>query len=209
MDYLINHYDKVLEFLMDHIYITCVAVLASCVIAIPLGILISKWKKLSGVVNGICNTIFSIPTLALLAVLVPITGIGDETAIITLVLYNQYVLVKNVAEGFDEISLAIYEIGKGLGYHKIPFFFSVELPLALPLILNGVKLAAIGTVTMATLGATIGAGGLGKLILSGINMRHWNKVIIGTVLCAIVAFALSIIFQKLEDRARKRAQGEL
>ena len=159
MDYLINHYDKVLEFLVDHIYITCVAVLVSCVIAIPLGILISKWKKMSGVVNGICNTIFSIPTLALLAVLVPITGIGDETAIITLVLYNQYVLVKNVAEGFDEISPAIYEIGKGLGYHKIPFFFSVELPLALPLILNGVKLAAIGTVTMATLGATIGAGG--------------------------------------------------
>lgn len=207
IEYVSKHYDKILACLLEHVQITVIAVAVSFMIALPFGILISKYKRLSGAVNGVCNLIFSIPTLAMLVILLPFTGLGDMTAIVTLVLYNQYVLIKNIAEGFDEINPAIHEIGLGMGYSKVQFFFSVEWPLALPMIINGIKLAAIGTVTMGTLGATIGAGGLGELILMGLVMRHWNKVIVGSVLCAVFAFMLSTILQALEDRARKRAQG--
>ncbi len=208
IEYIFSHYDKILTCLTEHVYITFMAVLIAFVIAVPFGILISKWKKLSPIVNGICNAIFSIPTLALLAILVPITGLGNTSAITALVLYNQYVLIKNIAEGFDEINPSIYEIGKGLGYGKLSFFLSVEFPMALPMIISGIKLAVIGTVTMATLGATIGAGGLGELILMGLTMKHWDEVITGAILCAAFAFLLSILLQKVEDAARRRAQGE-
>ena len=208
MDYLFSHFDTVLEYLLEHIYLTCVSVFFSFFIAFPLGVAISKWKKISGVVNGIFNTIYSIPSIALFAFLIPFTGIGNKTAIIAFVVYNQYILIKSVSEGFDEISPEIREIGKGLGYNKYAFFFSVELPLALPMILNGLKLVTIGTVTGATLGATIGAGGLGVLIFRGQKMRHWNKVVVGTVLCAALAFLISTILQKFEDIARRKAQGE-
>ena len=209
MEYLFSHYDTILEYLVEHLFLTGVTVVVSFLIAFPIGLMVSKWKKISGIVNGIFNTIYSIPSIALFAFLIPFTGIGNKTAIIAFVVYNQYMLIKNVAEGFDEISPEIYEIGKGLGYKKIPFFFSIELPLALPMIMSGLKLVTIGTVTGATLGATIGAGGLGVLIFRGLKMRHWNKVIIGTILCAALAFVISTIFQKLEDYTRKKAQGEL
>lgn len=208
IDYIVSHLDKIVLCFLEHAQITVWAVAISFVIALPFGILISKYKRMSMIVNSLCNMIFSIPTLALLVILLPFTGLGNKTAIITLVLYNQYILIKNIAEGFDEISPAIREIGIGMGYSKLQFFLSVEWPLALPLIINGIKLASIGTVTMATLGATIGAGGLGELILMGLVMRHWNKVIVGAVLCAAFAFVLSIVLQKWEDWARKKAQGD-
>ncbi len=209
MDYLISHYDVVLEYILEHIELTLFTLLISFAIAFPIGVLISKCKILSGPINGIFNTIYAIPSIALFSFLIPYTGIGTGTAIIAFVVYNQYMLVKSVEEGFDSISPAIYEIGKGLGYNKVSFFFSVELPLALPSIVNGLKLATIGTVTGATLGATIGAGGLGVLIFRGLKMRHWNKVIIGTVLCTLLAFSVSILLQALENKVRKKAQGEL
>ena len=209
MSYLISNYDTVLGYLVEHIYLTCISVFFSFIIAFPLGVAVSKWKRISGVVNAIFNTIYSIPSIALFAFLIPFTGIGNKTAIIAFVVYNQYILIKSVAEGFDEISEEMHEIGKGMGYSKLNFFFSIELPLALPMILNGLKLVTIGTVTGATLGATIGAGGLGVLIFRGQKMRHWNKVVIGTVLCALLAFTISTILQKLENIARKKAQGEV
>lgn len=209
MDYLIDHYDDIFMYLLEHIFITCIVIVISFVIAFPLGIIASKCKHLTGILNGIVNLIYAIPSLALFSFLMPITGIGDATAIIAFVVYNQYMLVKNISEGFDTISPSIREVGEGLGYSKLNFFFSVELPLAMPSMINGLKLASIGTVTGATLGATIGAGGLGVLIFRGLNMRHWDKVIIGTILCTIIAILLSTSFQHLEDHARRKAQGEL
>ena len=209
MDYLISHYDVVLECILEHVELTVLTLLISFIIAFPIGVLISKCKIMSGPINGIFNTIYAIPSIALFGFLIPYTGIGTGTAITAFVVYNQYMLIKSVEAGFDSISPTIHEIGKGLGYNKVYFFFSVELPLALPSIVNGLKLATIGTVTGSTLGATIGAGGLGVLIFRGLKMRHWNKVIIGTVLCTILAFASSLLLQAIENRVRKRAQGEL
>ena len=209
MDYLVSHYDTVLEYLLEHIELTLMALGFSFIIAFPMGILASKVKVLSAPLNEFFNIIYAIPSIALFAFLIPYTGIGTSTAIIAFVIYNQYMLVKNVEEGFNSISPSIREIGKSLGYSRNSFFFSVELPLALPGIVNGLRLATIGTVTGATLGATIGAGGLGTLIFQGLRTRHWNKVIIGTVLCTVLAFACSLLLQVVENKVRRRARGEI
>ena len=209
MDYLVSHYDTVLEYLLEHIELTLLALGLSFIIAFPMGVLASKVKVLSAPLNEIFNIIYAIPSIALFAFLIPYTGIGTSTALIAFVIYNQYMLVKNIEEGFNSISPSIREIGKSLGYSRRSFFFSVELPLALPGIVNGLRLATIGTVTGATLGATIGAGGLGTLIFQGLRTKHWNKVIIGTVLCTILAFACSLLLQAVENKVRRRARGEI
>lgn len=207
LEYIANHPDAVIESLLTHLQISLIAMAISAVIALPIGILISRKKKLSGPVNAVCNVIFSIPSLALLAFLVPITGLGGTTAIIALTLYNQYILIKSTAMAFDEIPADIKEAGKAMGYTDFQFFREVELCLAAPTIISGFKLAFMGTIAGATLAATVGAGGLGEMILMGQTMFHWHKVFLGTILAALLGFLVSIIFQALEDRARRIAQG--
>lgn len=207
MDYLINHYDDVLELFMQHMRITVLSVGIAFLIAFPIGLLISHYKKLSPVVNAVCNTIFSIPSLALLVLLIPITGLGTTTAVTALVLYNQYLLVKNISEGFNEISPAVKEIGLGMGMNKIQLFFAAELPLAMPLIISGLKVSVISTIAMATLASTVGAGGLGTLIFTGLTTRHWNKVIIGTVASALIASIFTTVLQVLENYFLSMASG--
>ena len=207
MDYLINHFDDVVEMTVEHLEIVLISVLVAFIISFPIGLLINRYKKISPFVNAVCNAIFSIPSLALLVLLIPLTGLGMTTAIVALILYNLYLLIKNVAEGFDEVSPAIKEIGRGMGMGNVQLFFSVETPLAMPLILSGLKLAVISTTAMATLGSVVGAGGLGTLIFTGLITRHWNKVIIGTVATTLIASMVSVVLQIMENYALKNATG--
>lgn len=208
LEYCIKYQDQIMDALMEHIHITLTAVVISVLIAFPIGFLISRWRRLSGLINGICNVIFSIPTLALLVILIPFTGLGSTTAIVTLILYNQYLLIKNIEEGFNEVNPRVKESAMGMGMSRWQVFYKIEIPLALPMILSGLKLATSGTIAMATLGATVGAGGLGRLILMGMTMQHWEKVIVGTVLSALLALLATVVFQLLENFSLRRARGE-
>lgn len=203
-----NHFDDVLEMTIEHMQIVFIAVFVAFVISFSIALFVNRYKKASPIVNAICNAIFSIPSLALLVLLIPLTGLGTTTAEVALVLYNLYLLVKNIAEGFDEVSPSIKEIGRGMGMSKMQLFANVELPLAMPLILSGLKLSVITTTAMATLGAVVGAGGLGTLIFTGLVTRHWNKVIIGTVACTLIASIFSFVLQILENYFLKAATGQ-
>lgn len=208
MDYLKNHFDDVLEMTIEHMQIVLIAVLVAFIISFPIALFVNRHKKASPIVNTICNAIFSIPSLALLVLLIPVTGLGTTTAEVALVLYNLYLLVKNITEGFDEVSPSVKEIGRGMGMSKLQLFGSVELPLAMPLILSGLKLSVITTTAMATLGSVVGAGGLGTLIFTGLVTRHWNKVIIGTIASTLVASVFSVILQLLENYSLRVATGQ-
>ena len=209
MNYLYRHFDDVLEMTFQHLYIVVLTVVIAFIISFPLGLFINRHKKASPIVNAICNAIFSIPSLALLVLLIPITGLGTTTTLVALVLYNLYLLIKNIAEGFDEVSPSILEIGRGMGMSKMQLFFSVEIPLAMPLILSGLKFSVLSTTAMATLGAVVGGGGLGNIIFSGLVTRSWNKVIIGTVASTLVACVFSLLLQFAENRSLKAINGNV
>ena len=207
MDYLTKHFDDVLQVTGQHLQIVLYSVVFAFLIAFPLALIAARNEKASVVINAICNAIYSVPSLALLVLLISITGLGMTTAVVALTLYNLYLLVKNIEEGFKEVSPSIKEIGKGMGMDALQRFFSIELPLAAPLIVSGLKFAVVTTTAGAVLASLVGAGGLGNLVFTGLVTRNWNKVIIGTVASVLVASVMMIILQLLENHFLRVATG--
>jgi osmoprotectant transport system permease protein len=156
--------DRVQEPFFQHLQITVFTLVVSLAIALPIGVLISKKKALATPVLAVLGILYTIPSLAFLALLVPATGLGFTTTVIVLITYAQTMLVRNTALGFNAIDPAITEAARGMGMSGWQIFWKVELPLALPIILAGVRVAALAIVSIATIAAFVGAGGLGQLI---------------------------------------------
>ena len=206
--YLMNNSTQVVPSVIEHLQIVIIAVLISILIAFPLGVFIVKNKKYADIINSICNFIYAIPTLAMYAALIPFCGLGKDTAIIAMIVYNQYILVKNISEGFNEVDPGVIESAQAMGMTSWQVFYSVEMPLAMPLIISGIKLASLGTVSGATLAAAVGGGGLGRLLISGLAMQKWAKVRAATCICAIIALLLTAVFHYLENKALKKSRGD-
>lgn len=192
----------------QHVQITLLAVLFAFVIAYAVAMLMYKYRFLTMPVNGICNAIFAIPTLAMFSILIPVTGLGADTAIVTLVLYNQFILTKSIYTAFTGIAPSVIESAEGMGMKEAQIYREVKLPLALPGIMSGIKMSVVSTITMATLSATIGAGGLGVLLFQGIATRNWNQLLWGVILSTLLALLASTLLQKVEDYTLKKSRGE-
>ena len=209
LDYISKQYDKILLYILQHLEIVLLSFVIAVIIAIPIGMLISKKKKLQLPIVSTFNAIYAIPSLVLYTLLIPFTGLGLKSAVIALVLYSQFALIKNVAEGFNGVDSSVIEAGKGMGLSKAQLFFNVELPLALPVILAGMRLAITTIATTSVLATSIGAGGLGVLLFDGLRTNNWNKIIVGTILASLFTIIVNQIFQKLERRALKKATGDV
>ena len=205
--YLTRHYDRIIEYTVQHFRIVLIAFAISLLVAIPIALLITKVKAAQIPVIGVFNAIFAIPSLVLYTLMIPITGLGIASAIIALVLYSQFSLVKNIAEGFRSVDPAVIEAARGIGLSKPQIFFQVEFPLALPLILSGMRLAITSITTMAILATSIGAGGLGVLLFDGLRANNWGKILIGTVLTSAFVLIMNLLFQFLEKKALQKATG--
>ncbi|MDR2132083.1 MAG: ABC transporter permease [Clostridiales Family XIII bacterium] len=205
--YMTKHYDKLLGLLAEHMWMSAAAVGIAFAIAFAAAMLMYRRKEFALPVNVLCNTVYAIPTLALFSILIPITGLGKTTAIVTMVLYNQFILTKSICSAFETIDQSVLEAADAIGLDGWQTYCSVKAPLALPLMLNGVKLALSSTVAGATLAALIGAGGLGELIFNGLSMKNYNQVAWGVVLSSLCAFAANHVMQWMEDRALDRIQG--
>ncbi|WP_091748536.1 ABC transporter permease [Propionispora vibrioides] len=206
--YLMKYYKQILLLLGEHILIVVLSVGISLVLAIPIALLVARSKWLSTGALSFFGVIYSIPSLALFSFLIPLFGLGKTTAIVVLVLYNQYILVRNILAGFQSIDPAIIEAGKGMGLDARRLFFMIELPLALPIILGGVRIATVSTIGIATIAAVIHAGGLGVLLFDGLRMNYLPKILWGTVLSSGLAYLGNQGVLALERRAFKRTQGE-
>ena len=187
--YLFSHPATVGAHLLEHLYLVLSALAISSVIALPLGVFIARSKRFGGVVLQILNIAYTIPSLALFAVLVPVFGIGSLTAIVALGIYAQMLLVRNVALGISGVPVALVDAARGLGMTSWQRFWRVELPQALPVILAGVRLATVALIALATLGAWVDAGGLGVLILYGLEHDAPDRTIAGSLLAALLAIA--------------------
>jgi osmoprotectant transport system permease protein len=201
MAYLFANWPAILQRALEHVVITLVSLLVAGVIALPLGWLLQRHKRLAAPVLGVLGVIYTIPSIALIILLIPIFGLNARAVIVALILYCQVILVRNVIAGLNAIDPAVIEAARGMGMSTAQVAWRVQLPLALPVILAGLRVGAVVAVAVATVGARFGAGGLGTLLFEGIAQAgRMDKIWIGALGVALLAFALERILRAVERR---------
>lgn len=190
--------DKIIELSIQHISLTISAIIIAILIGIPLGILIVRVKKLRKIVLGFVNLVQAVPSMALLGLLVPVLGIGSKPAIFMVVVYSLLPIVKNTYIGVSSIDPVMLESAKGIGLTKNQTLFKIQLPLALPIIMGGIRISAVTAVGLMTLAAFIGAGGLGYLVFSGVQTVNNSMILQGAIPACILALGVDYIFSKIE-----------
>ena len=196
--YFIKNLGLIFKLTLEHIEVAMMAVIISTIIGVAIGILITRIKKLATPVIGIAGVIYTIPSLALFGMLIPFIGIGVKPAVIALVLYSQLVLIRNTFVGITQIDRAVIEAGKGMGMSSRQFLSIVELPLALPVVMAGIRTAAVMNIGITTIAAYIGAGGLGWLIFRGIASVYTEQIIAGAIPVILLAIGTDYFFILLE-----------
>jgi len=208
LDYLRANIDTIASATLRHVYITVTAVIISIVTGVSIGMLITKHKRLSSIIIGIAGIIYTIPSLALLGILVSFVGFGIKPTIIALVLYSQLMIIRNTYVGINSVDPAIAEASIGMGMTRFQLLRMVELPLALPIIMAGVKNIAVMTIGIAAIAALIGAGGLGGLIYKGIFRVDYKLILSGVIVMSLLSIASEFLLGKVGDHfTPERHQG--
>ncbi|HUS68810.1 MAG TPA: glycine betaine ABC transporter substrate-binding protein [Kofleriaceae bacterium] len=195
---------EVWRLLQRHLFLTLCGLLAAMALAIPLGIALTRFRRLAGPVFGVINVVQTIPSLALLGFLIPILGIGVTPAIVALFLYGLLPLVRNTFTGISQIDPSLVEGCRGMGLTDMQILRKAELPLAVPIIMAGVRTSAVVLVGTATLAALIGAGGLGEPILRGVSSVNSNLILLGAMPAAVLAVVLDRGLHFVERRLTSR-----
>lgn len=200
IDFWQTKYMTILEYTYEHFVLALIALLFAIVLTIPLAIYMTKMKSngLKNIFFNIANIFQTIPTIALFAILVPILGIGFKPAVIALFLYALLPLLRNTYAGVKSIDPDMVEAAKGMGFNTFQRIFKVELPIALPYIMSGVRVTSVYIISWTTLAAVVGAGGLGGLVLSGIGFNDKHMIFTGTILAILMAVLIDLIFAKME-----------
>lgn len=208
LDYLRANIDTIASATLRHVYITVTAVIISIVTGVSIGMLIAKHKRLASIIIGIAGIIYTIPSLALLGILVSFVGFGIKPTIIALVLYSQLMIIRNTYVGINSVDPAIVEASIGMGMTRFQLLRMVELPLALPIIMAGVKNIAVMTIGIAAIAALIGAGGLGGLIYKGIFRVDYKLILSGVIVMSLLSIASEFLLGKVGDHfTPERHQG--
>ena len=179
--------------LLQHVWITAVSVLLGLLIAFPLALLARRYRRLEWFVVGTTTAIYTIPSLALFALLLPWLGITPATVVVGLVLYSLTILVRNMLEGLRGVPAEVRESAVGMGYSSTRLLFRVELPLALPAVMAGLRIATVSTVALTTVGAIVVYGGLGNLLASGVQEDFKAQILAASVLCVVLAVVLDVL----------------
>jgi osmoprotectant transport system permease protein len=209
MTYLFAHLDKVAGLFLDHLYLVLISLLISICIATPISIIVSRFKKLQFPVISILGVIYTIPSLALFALMIPFIGLGFRPAVTALVAYSQMALVRNMVAGIKGIDPAVIEAAKGMGMGKWRIMRKIIIPLSLPVVVAGIRIATVSMIGIATIAAFINAGGLGKLIFEGIYQDHPEKIIAGTIAVAFLAIITELILRFIERKVSWKEKGKV
>ncbi len=199
MSYIIQNPQTVWGLLVEHLQVTGLSLLIAVGLALPLALLVSRYPWLSVPVVGILGTLYTIPSLALIILLVPFFGLNANSVIVAMVIYTQVILVRNLTVGLESIEPAVLEAARGLGMNAWQRWWQVQVPLVLPIFLAGLRLAAIVGIAIATIGAKFGAGGLGTLLFEGIAQAgRYDKIWAGAIAVAALALVINLILLALE-----------
>ena len=195
--------------LLEHLQLSAIAIVSALVLGLALGILIAQQKKLSLPVLGAINFIYTIPSIALFGFLLPLTGIGDTSAVIALTVYALLPIVRNTYAGLTNIDPNILEAGIGMGSTPWQLLWKIKLPLALPVILAGIRNMVVMVIATCGIASFIGAGGLGVAIYRGITTVQWPMTYLGSLMIAAIALFCDIFLGLIEKQVTHRIHGEV
>jgi osmoprotectant transport system permease protein len=197
-EYMLENKDQILKYLLEHIWLTVISVGFAILLGIPLGILISYIKKLNKPILGSANVIQAIPSMALLGFSIPFLGIGTLPAVVMVILYSLLPIIKNTNTGILNINPLTLEAARGIGLTKFQILRKVQIPLALPVIMAGIRISAVTAVGLMTMAAFIGAGGLGFLVFSGIRTVNNNQILAGAIPACLLALFVDYLVGLIE-----------
>ncbi|CCG01539.1 ABC transporter permease [Blastococcus saxobsidens] len=197
--YVTSNWDSIVGYLGEHVRLTAAAVLLGALIALPLALLARRSRWLAGPVLGLSTLIYTIPSLAMFAFVFPFTGLTATTVLIGLVLYTLVILVRNFLTGLQSVPADVREAARGMGYGAGRLLWQVELPLALPAFIAGLRVATVSTVALTTVGVIVGHGGLGQLIVGGFNANFYRaEIVTGAVGCVLLALLADLLLAGAE-----------
>ncbi len=197
---------NVFPLILEHMYIVITAMAIAAFLGVVLGVAAYWVKWLAPLLMGLAETIQTIPSLALLAMLMILLGLGNATMIAGLVLYALLPIMRNTHTGLTGVSESVKDAARGMGMSKIQRLFQVELPLSFPLIFSGLKLALVNSLSIAVMGVLIGAGGLGYPIYRGIQTRHIGRIVTGALPVVLMALLFDALMSRVEKRLSKQGQ---
>ncbi len=205
MTYILKHPAELAWRFAQHLEITAIALAIALAIAVPLGVAAARYERLRGPLLGVLGFIYTLPSLAVFALLIPAFGLGLVTTEVALVAYAQMILVRSIVAGLLGVPPAMREAATGLGMSAWQTLYRVEFPQALPVMLGGVRLATVATISIATLAGKIDAGGLGTLLFAGLDNDDPNRIVAGSVAAAVLAIGADLVLRSFERFARARA----
>jgi osmoprotectant transport system permease protein len=203
MSYLTTHAPRVLALAGVHAELVAAALAVAFVIAMPLGILAARKPLAGNWLLGFLGALYTIPSLALLAAFVQAFGLGQAPIFVALVVYAQFMLARNICAGIRDVDRVQVDAAHGLGMSASQVLLRVELPAALPVVIGGVRIAAIAMIAIATLGGYVGGGGLGVLIFDGLTLHDNAMIVAGSVAASALAVAADVLLRSAEHCARK------
>ena len=212
IDFGTSNIDRLATALWQHVSLVLLAVGISIVLAALITAILHRLshnrittprlnrtgKKATEWVQGMLSALYSIPSLALFALAIPVLGIGPTTAVVVLVIYNQFLLVRNFTAGLDDVDTSMVEAARSLGLNRLQTFMYVQLPLAAPVFIAGIRIATVSTIGIATIAATIDAGGLGTLMFTGLRTSNLPMLLWATILAAGLALLVNVLLSQIE-----------
>jgi osmoprotectant transport system permease protein len=206
MSWLLRNWDQVAVALWEHVVISVTSLAIAFAISLAVGIWAARHDRILRWALGVSGVLYTIPTLAFLALLIPVVGLGRANAIICMVAFSLMILVRNVAIGIREVPADVVEAAKGMGMSAGEVLRHVELPLALPVIVAGLRIATVTVISVAVVAAYVNAGGLGTLIFAGISNDHAPKIWTGALTACALAVVADHALAQVERRLRRRVE---
>ncbi|MFF2024533.1 ABC transporter permease [Streptomyces sp. NPDC058171] len=192
-DYLTTRSQILADAVLQHLQLTFLAVLIALVVAVPLAVAARRWHGAAGPVLVVTTVLYTIPSLAMFSLLLPAYGLSASLVVAGLVLYSLTLLVRNILAGLRAVPEETRQAARGLGFGPVRLLLSVELPLALPAAMAGLRIATVSAVSLVTVGAIVGFGGLGNLIYAGMNTYFKAQVLTASVLCVVIAVLADVL----------------
>lgn len=200
-DWVVDHLDDAWERLVEHVVLTSIAIVVGLALSVGLAVIALRNRATYAPITWVTGVLYTIPSLALFAALVPFTGLSLLTAEIGLVSYTLLILIRNIVAGVDGVPPSVVESARGMGYTERALFWKVQIPLAMPVIIAGVRIATVTIVGLVTVTSLIGQGGFGAMILQGLRRTFATEILMGTVLSVLLAAALDLGLLAVQRRA--------